>query len=179
MNFCPFTPIWPDMLAKYIWKLPEYLITELRGLWINCLYRFEWPNYHTFTNHSGLLAPCTCGCFLSCAELWGLQVKSTLAEQSALNASFWMYSSINLSVAFWTVYYYRTVGNPFWERSGTVDIYHYKVYCNTLSLSFEIKAFELQMISYIHTQAKPKYFWHFASIGLGVKYLTFCINFLQ
>lgn len=80
---------------------------------------------------------------------------------------FWIYSSINLSMAFWTVYYYRTVGNPFWERSGTVDIYHYKVYCNTLSLSFEIKAFELQMIKYIHTPSETRIFLAFCQYRLG------------
>lgn len=42
-------------------------------------------------------------------------------------------SSVNLGVAFWTVYYYRTAGNPFRERSGRVNIYHYKVYCNSVS----------------------------------------------
>lgn len=120
-----------------------------------------------FTNHSGLLAARTCGCFFSPAERWRLQVKSSLAEQSDSYAIFWIYSSINLRMAFWTVYYYRTVGNPFWERSGTVDIYHYKVYCNTLSPSFEIKAFELQMIKYIHTPSETRIFLAFCQYRLG------------
>lgn len=167
MNFCPYTPTWPDLLAKYFWKLPEYLVTQPRRCWINCLYKSEWPSCPMFTNHLGLPAPWTCGCFFSCAELWRKQLKHTLAEQSGLYAIFRIYSSINLSMAFWTVYYYRAVGKPFWERSGTVDIYHYKVYCNTLSFSFEIKAFELQMIKYIHTPSETRIFLAFCQYRLG------------
>lgn len=59
------------------------------------------------------------------------------------------------------------MGNPFWERSGTVDIYHYEVYCNTLSLSFERKAFELQMINYIPTPSETQIFLAFCQYRLG------------